>query len=366
MKRIALTGGGTGGHIYPLIAVAEHLTECECRYFGPRTPFSEAIEKAGMRISPIASAKMRRYVSLMNAVDGIKFLWSIGQALVKIGIFWPHAAFSKGGPGALPVLIACRLYGVPIIVHESDSVPGLVNRITGKWAKIVELGWEGAAQWFSNKETRVIGVPLRMETMQWAKSDPREAKSALGLDPEKPALFVTGGSQGSARINELIMEILPELLTEYEVIHQIGSATYGKCMERLGTMEKELSDGRRANYRASAFMGRDMGKAYAAADCVISRAGSAIFEIAAYGKPSILIPLPEAANDHQRMNAEKYAATGAAIMLEEKDMTPESLKSAIKKAIENRETMGSAALAFAKPEAAQAIAGDIMRIVGSI
>ncbi len=353
MKRIALTGGGTGGHIYPLIAVAEHLEGCECRYFGPRNAFSEAIEKAGMRISPIAGAKMRRYFSLMNAVDGVKFAWSIAQAFVKVGIFRPHAAFSKGGPGALPVLMACRLYGVPIVVHESDNVPGLVNRVTGKWAKIAELGWEGAAEWFPGKETRAVGVPLRTDTMRCAGSDPREAKAALGLDPEKPLILVIGGSQGSARMNDLVMEALPELLARYGVIHQIGSATYADCMARLGTMEKELAAGLRPNYRPSEFLDSDMASAYAAADCVVSRAGSAIFEIAAYGKPAVLIPLPEAANDHQRVNATTYAATGAAIMLEEKDASKETLISTIETAMGENEAMSAAAKRFAKPDAAK-------------
>jgi UDP-N-acetylglucosamine--N-acetylmuramyl-(pentapeptide) pyrophosphoryl-undecaprenol N-acetylglucosamine transferase len=135
-------------------------------------------------------------------------------------------------------------------------------------------------------------------------------------------------------------------------------------MERLKAVENDLSDGRRANYRPSAFMGDDMGKAYAAADCVVSRSGSAIFEIAAYGKPSVLIPLPESANDHQRMNAETYAATGAAIMLEEEDISKETLMNAIESAIKNHETMAGAAQLFAKPNTAQIIAEDIMRIAG--
>ena len=135
-------------------------------------------------------------------------------------------------------------------------------------------------------------------------------------------------------------------------------------MKRLGMMERELAPGLRANYRPSEFLDRDMAEAYAAADCVVSRAGSAIFEIAAYGKPSVVIPLPEAANDHQRMNAAAYAATGAAIMLEEKDMSGIALMDAIERAMENRETMGAIAKRFAKPEAAKRIAEDILEITG--
>ena len=205
MKRIVLTGGGSGGHIYPLLAVAEKLQGNDLRYFGPKDAWSAYILQAGIPISGIAKAKLRRYFSILNAIDGIKFIYSLIQALIKVGIFWPHAAFSKGGPGALPVLLACRLYGVPIVIHESDAVAGLTNRVTGKWAKIVEVAWDEARSFFPDKEIHRIGIPLRAD-LTGTHISKHEAKIAMGCVSNLPTLLIIGGSQGSERINNFVLE----------------------------------------------------------------------------------------------------------------------------------------------------------------
>lgn len=364
MKRIALVGGGTGGHIYPLIAVHEQLHEVECRYFGPQGPWAKRMEDAGIPVSSIASAKLRRYFSPWNFVDGPKFVWSFFQALVKVAAFAPDAAFSKGGTGSLPVLCACLVWGVPIITHESDSVPSAGGKIAGRWARMIELGWENTAQSFPGKRTRTVGVPLRKEIRAGISKGQADAKRELGLDPSRPAILVIGGSQGSDRINAMIMKELPELLGKYQILHQIGPVTYAEYMKRYGAMKRQIPEPLHADYWPYEYMDKEMPTAYAAADIVISRAGSAIFEIAAYGKPSILIPLPEAANGHQRMNAEIYATTGAAIMLEEKDIGKTALADAVKKVMERQSEMAQAAKAFVKPDAAERIAEDIQKATG--
>lgn len=361
MKRIALIGGGTGGHIYPLIAVYEKLGGTECRYFGPNGPWAETIREAGIPVSAIAAAKIRRYFSPLNLVDGPKFLWSIFQALIKVAAFAPDAAFSKGGSGSLPVLLACKLYGVPIIIHESDSVPSAGGRIAGRWAKIIELGWGNAASAFPGKETRVVGVPLRRDIRTGVSKDQKDAKHELGLDPEKPVVLVIGGSQGSDRINKALLKELPQLLEKYQVVHQIGPVTYADYMKHYGAAKRNILEPLRANYQPYEYMGKKMPTAYAAADIIISRAGSAIFEIAAYGKPAILIPLPEAANNHQAINADNYPA--AIVMPEsapEKDLI--QAISSILDNPERKEEMEEKAKAFAKPDAAEKIATDIMEI----
>lgn len=361
MKRIALIGGGTGGHIYPLIAVYEKLGGTECRYFGPNGPWAETIREAGIPVSAITGAKLRRYLSPLNLIDGPKFLWSIFQALIKVAAFAPDAAFSKGGPGSLPVLFACYLYGVPIVIHESDSVPSTAGRIAGRWAKIIELGWSNATRYFPEKKTHIVGVPLRRDIRAGANKDQAEAKRELGLDPEKPAVLVIGGSQGSDRINTWVLEELPQLLEKYQVVHQIGPITYEDYMQRYGAAKQSIPEPLHANYWPYEYLNEEMATAYAAADIVISRAGSAIFEIAAYGKPAILIPLPEAANNHQVMNADSYPA---AIVMPESAPEKDLMRaiSAILDNPERRKKIEETAREFAKPDAAEKIATDIMKI----
>ena len=364
MKRILLTGGGSGGHIYPLLAVAEKLQGNNLRYFGPKDAWSTYMLNAGIPISGIAKAKMRRYFSLLNAVDGIKFIYSILQALIKVGFFWPHAAFSKGGPGALPVLFACRVYGVPIIIHESDSVAGLTSRVTGKWAKIVEVTWDEARVFFPNKEVHRVGIPLR-SALRDSKESMHDAKITMACEPDGlPVLLIIGGSQGSERINNFILENLVALLTKFQIIHQTGSVNYESHMRLYETAKSALTMELRNRYHPYAYLENKMGTAYRAADCALSRSGSALFELAAFGIPAVLIPLPEAAHDHQRVNAYAYAKTGAAIVVEEANLLGTIVITELKKITqkEAHTAMSAAARAFAPTDATERITKDILSL----
>lgn len=373
MKRILLTGGGTGGHIYPLIAVAQKLKEIAAsqsievrlQYFGPVDIYSAYITKENIPISRIANAKLRRYFSLLNIIDGPKFLWAVAQALVKVALWWPHIAFSKGGPGALPVLFACHIYHIPIIIHESDSVPGLTNEISARWIHTIELGWEKTREFFPNKNTKIIGVPLRSDLLKKLFMSERDAKIDMRCNPYEPVVLVLGGSQGSQRINDFILQNLEDLLAHCQIIHQIGSGNYSAYQISIHPIVKALSLELQKKYHPYAYLENTMATAYAAADCVISRSGSVIFEIAAFGKPSLLIPLPEAAHDHQRINAYEYAKTGAAIVVEENNLGGARVIAEIHKILTNsatHETMSKAAKAFARLDAATAIAHDILNV----
>ncbi len=363
MERIALTGGGSGGHIYPLLAVAEKLQGNELRYFGPKDAWSAYMVRAGIPVSGIAKAKLRRYFSLWNLVDGPKFVWSVAQALVKVALFRPHAVFSKGGPGALPVLFACRLYGIPIVIHESDAIPGLTSRVTGKWAKIVEIAWEETRAFFPGKDVRRTGIPLRAE-LAGTRIGIREAKAAMACDPDMPVLLVLGGSQGSERINNFVLENLAELLKRFQIIHQTGSANYESHMRLYGTAKAGLTMELRNRYHAYAYLENKMKAAYEAADCALSRSGSAIFELAAFGVPAVLVPLPESANGHQRANAAAYAKQGAGIAAEEENLLGSIIMAELEKTIrpEKHSEMSAAGIAFAPKNAAERIAQDILSL----
>ena len=362
MKRIALTGGGSGGHIYPLLAVAEKLAGNDLRYFGPKDTWSVYMLHAGIPVSTIAKAKLRRYFSLLNFIDGVKFAWGLLQALVKIALFRPHVAFSKGGPGALPVLFACHLYGIPIIIHESDAVAGLTSRITGKWAKIVEVAWEEARQFFPDKDVRRVGIPLRRVLIE-NKESPHDAKIAMECDPAMPVLLVLGGSQGSERINNFILENLAELLTKFQIIHQTGSANYETHMRLYETAQASLLPDLQKKYHPYAYLENKMPTAYRAADCALSRSGSAIFELAAFGIPTVLVPLPKSANDHQQANAYAYAKTGAAIIIEEDNLLGSIVIQELEKILqkETQAKMSAAGIAFAPTNAAEKITADIIK-----
>lgn len=361
MKRILLTGGGSGGHIYPLLAVAEKLQGNDLRYFGPRDAWSAYMLHAGIPVSGIAKAKLRRYFSLLNIIDGIKFTYSILQALIKVAVFRPHVAFSKGGPGALPVLFACHIYGVPIIIHESDSVAGLTSRVTGKWAKIVEVAWDEARVFFPNKDVRRVGIPLR-SALRDSRENPHNAKTAMECEPDGlPVLLVIGGSQGSERINNFILENLAALLTKFQIIHQTGPSNYESHMRLYETAKSALTMEQRRRYHPYAYLENKMATAYRAADAGLSRSGSALFELATFGIPAVLVPLSEAAHDHQRANAYAYAKNGAATVIEETNLLGTIVIAELEK-IKQPEThakMSAAGIAFAPQDAAERIAKDV-------
>ncbi len=362
MKRILLTGGGSGGHIYPLLAVAEKLQGNDLRYFGPKDDWSAYMTKAGIPVSVIAKAKLRRYFSLLNIIDGMKLIYSILQALVKVALFRPQIAFSKGGPSALPVLFACHAYGIPIIIHESDAVPGLTSRITGKWAKIVEVAWHEARTFFPDKDVRRVGLPLR-SALHATPENTHEAKTAMDCEPEGlPVLLVIGGSQGSERINNFVVQNLGKLLTKYQVIHQVGSGNYEEYMRLYDVAKASLTMELRNRYHPCAYLETKLKNAYCAADCALSRSGSTIFELAAFGIPAVLVPLPESANGHQRANAYAYAKTGAGVVIEEENFLISIVLTELEKTIqpETHTKMSAAGITFAPTDAAERIAQDIM------
>lgn len=358
--RISLTGGGTGGHIFPLAAVADALLAIgrgaiELRYYGPESEWNSALTAREIPIVNIAGAKLRRYASIQNIFDVPKFFFGIFQALVKLYLWMPDAVFSKGGPGALPVVLAAAWYRIPVIIHESDAVPGLTNRISAKFAKRIGISFHGAAIYFPERKAFFSGNPVRAEFSS-VRIEKRAAKSRLGFDPDTPLLLVLGGSQGAKVLNEFVENALPMLTPFTEVYHQLGK---GNAAERA-----------MPRYRAAEYVEEaEMATALRAADLVLTRAGAgAIYECAAVGAPAILVPLPHGANDHQRANAAEYAASGAALVLEENNLTPNLAAGEIKKLLgdgEKLRIMGERARDFFRSDAVDVIAREIIGVTGA-
>ena len=371
--RVLLTGGGTGGHIYPLMAVSEELESfaaqnnliTELRYLGVPGSFRQELEAHHIRVSGLASSKLRRYFALQNFLDAPKFVISLFQALWRVYWFMPDVLFSKGGTGSLAVIFACRFYKVPIFVHESDAVPGITNQIAARYAKRIAISFSGAARYFEGKNAALTGNPVRK--FIFGEQDPQEtAKKLFEFDPAKPLILVLGGSQGATRINDFMFDNLSELITNYQILHQVGENNYEQAKGELAFSQGKLSPEEKGSYKIVPYFEKNIKDAISAADLVIARAGSGtIFEIAAVGRPAVLIPLPEAANDHQRANAYEFAGTGAAIVIEQDNLLVSIFFAQLKKLFENKEllkSMAEASKKFSKPDAAKLIAAEIIRV----
>ena len=374
--RVVLTGGGSGGHVYPLIAIAEELQrlaaeynfDLEIKYYGPSDEYNNLFAGLKIRTSNIVSGKLRRYFSVANIFDVPKFFVGLIQALFKIYWFMPDVVFSKGGTGALSVVLASRFYRIPIMIHESDATPGLNNLLSGRFAKRIAVTFESALAYFNPKKTAVTGTPVRRELTVDRVSKER-AKEELGFNAGEPLTLILGGSLGSERINEFILANLENLVKETQILHQTGQANLRNVekLSRAAMMNIPLRTEIKSRYLpVSYLMNEKLKNAFTAADLVISRAGSGtISEIAAFGVPAILIPLRESAGNHQRLNAYEYGKTGAAIVIEEENFLPGIFMNQVRAILKNpdvMEKMSQASIKFFKPDAARIIAEEILRI----
>lgn len=373
VKRVVLTGGGSGGHVFPLLAVADELKkmpyELEVYYVGPKSSLQSEFLERDIPVRAILGSKLRRYASIGNVFDIPKFFISIVQALIRLYSLMPDLVFSKGGTGAFPVVFAAWFYRIPVVIHESDAAPGLTNRLSAKFSKKICTSFESVANYFSNKKTVFTGNPVREEFIQISKELVTQRKLSLGFKEEMPLLFILGGSQGAVRINRFVLDNLDKLLQKFQIYHQVGSANVEESELLASSMLQQLDSETKHRYKMAGFMSlHEMKFAYAAADLVISRSGASdIFEIAVFGKPSLLIPLAGSGNDHQRMNAYEYAKGGATVVIEESNLTLHVVESQIVKILSDKSTyaaMSAAAKAFSKPDAAKAIVGELMKTLG--
>lgn len=364
--RIVLTGGGTGGHLIPLVTVArkikEKVPDCNFLFMGPGGKMErEIMGGAGVRSKKVMAGKMRRYFSALNLLDIFKIPVGIVQALWYLLFFMPDAIFSKGGYASLPVVLAGWIYRIPVLIHESDSNPGMANSMLAKFSKRVAVSYPEAQKYFPADQVVLTGNPLREDI---DKGDIQKARAMFSLVDSKKTILVIGGSQGSRNINNKILNILPELLRKYQVIHQTGENNFEEVKQIAGELGiKAGHDG----YFPIAFYGDEIKDLLAASDMAISRAGASnISELAATGKPSIIIPLSASANNHQHMNAYSIAKTGGCIVLEENNLGEHMLLSKINEIMENEELRAKLSAnirAFYHPDAAQRIADGILGMI---
>ncbi len=371
---IAFTGGGTGGHFYPIIAIAEAMRDLVREqqliepklYFLAPDPFDEkALFENGIGYIRIPAGKMRRDASVANVAGFFVTIIGTLSAFFTLFRLYPDVVVSKGGYGSVPTVLAARILGIPIIIHESDAKPGRANLMAGKFAVKIAISFESAAQYFPKKmQGRIArtGIPIRKALM---RTEVEGARELLGLDPAVPTVLILGGSQGSVRINEAVISSLPELVSFSNIIHQTGQANFANVE---GVSKVALAGNPHAsryhpfNYLSEVTLQRAAG----AANLVISRAGAtSIAEIGLWKKPAILIPIPESISHDQRTNAYAYAGTGAAVVLEENNLTPHLLASEAKRIVSDpalAKKMGESAAGFTDPDAARILASAILSI----
>lgn len=371
---IVFTGGGSGGHFYPIIAIAEALKDLvrEQRLVSPSlyylatSPVDEkALFESGITYVHIPAGKIRRYTSFKNVTDFFITFYGTISALITLFRLYPDVVMSKGGYVSVPTVLAARILRIPIIIHESDAKPGRANLFASKFATKIAISFESAAGYFPKEAQGKIartGTPIRKAL---TRAEPEGAAEYLQLEREIPTVFILGGSQGAVKINDTVLTALPDLVSFANIIHQTGRANY-KDVEAISRVV--LAENPHATrYHPIDFLSEiSMQRAAGAAAIVVSRAGAnSIAEIGHWKKPAILVPIPESISHDQRTNAYAFAQTGAAIVLEEENLTPHLLVSEIQRIISDPEVgkrMVLGAAGFSDPDAARILAQEVLFI----
>jgi len=374
--KIALLGGGSGGHFYPLLAVArelqelkleQHLIDLQIVLYGDDIIDLEALVDDEIVFEKILTGKRRKYRSLKNLTDPFRVLGGIIQMLWKFTLDPPDVIFSKGGYAAFPSLVAARLYHIPVIIHETDTIPGKVNQYAARFARRIAVTFPESAELFERKEVVALtGQPIRKNVLGGTDT---EAYDIFHLEEGLPTILVLGGSQGAQIINDLILSALGRFVTSFQVIHQTGKFNYEAIKHESAVALENTAAELHGRYHPFAFLNEaQMRNAGHISNLVISRAGGgSIAEIAAWNSAAILIPLPEDvdANGHQKENAFNYARLGAAEVLGQKNLTPNLLYARSARILEDKaiqHRMTTAAQRFSRLGAAREIAEEILKL----
>ena len=353
--RVVITGGGTGGHLFPALAVHDAL---RARRPGASALFVGAaggveatmLPRRGYAFRGLAASQVSGAGLRKRAQAALRLPGAVLEAVRLLRAFQPQVVFGVGGYASVSTVLAAKLTRIPSVIHEQNIFPGLANRALGRLASRVAVSFEGSAHFFPAGRVVVTGNPVRAEIRA---GDARAARERLGLAPEPFTVLVFGGSQGAHRLNLALQEALPDLSAERERLQFVHA-----------TGERDLPEVRQAyaqariRARADAFID-GMAAAYQAADFVICRAGAGtIFELASVGKPALLVPFPYAANDHQRLNAEAAVKAGAAWILLDQYCDGRRLIASVRAAMAKPAQlleMGRRAQELARPDAAERI-----------
>ncbi len=334
--KIVFTGGGTGGHVTPNIAIIDQLdrAQWEIHYIGSKSGIErELIEKINIPYHPIASGKLRRYIDFENIKDAFRTVGGIFGARSTLKKIKPTLVFSKGGFVSVPVILAAKSLGIPSYIHESDLTPGLANKISQRFATKIFTSFAETVKYLPANKTKAIGSPLRKDILNGSKEN---GLALLAFTPEKPVFTVMGGSLGARKINEVVRETLPTLTNSFQIVHICGK----------GNLDNSLTN--KDGYQQFEYVDESLADILAATDFVVTRGGSnAIFEFLALKIPMLIIPLPKAqSRGDQILNAQNFTTKGLALTLDEESITEksflESLTELVQQSVEMKSRMALA------------------------
>ena len=358
--KIILSGGGTGGHIYPAIAIANELkarhANAEFLFVGAKDRMEmEKVPQAGYSIEGLWISGVQRKLTLKNLMFPFKLISSLFKARKIVKSFKPDVAIGTGGFASGPLLQVASSKGIPSLIQEQNSYPGITNKLLSKKAKKICVAYDGLERFFPQEKIVKTGNPVRQDLLK-ISSKREEAQSFFELDPKKKTLLVIGGSQGARRINQLIKKELDFLNTQkIQVIWQCGKLYY----------ETYKICGHEKHVQVHPFL-NNMDLAYAAADVIISRAGAgSVSELCIVGKPVIFIPSPNVAEDHQTKNAMSVVNENAALMIKEEDLDVdfENKFSQLMASNEKQETLGENIKKLALVNATKEIADEVEKLL---
>jgi len=359
--RVVLAGGGTAGHLFPAIAVGEQLAEAEAEVLlvaGSSDRDNTILAQSDLPAAFIRAQPFPYALSWQIVPSAAGLLRGLFQALGLLRSFRPTVVFGTGGYVAAPVIMAARVLRIPCVIHIGDAYPDRTGRLLSRGAQLVTLAFAAAAKYLPGRRTQHIGVPVRKQILSASRAQGQEL---LGLEPDRFTVLVTGGSQGASSLNEALMVALPTLLSEpdFQIVHLSGRRGY----EAVKTQAEALGASLPA-YHCLAYL-EQMGAAVAAADLVVSRAGSSsIGEATALSKPLVLVPYPYAAG-HQKYNAAEVEEAGAALVIPNEKLSGPRLAEVVldvRRDEQRRRAMAEASAAWGRPEAAQDIAQILLEV----
>lgn len=354
--RVMIAGGGTGGHVIPALAIGRELRDhhgAEVRFVGTAKGLeTKLVPAAGFALELVRSGQLKNVSLMVRARTMLDLPFGVLHCLRLLRSFRPEVVVGVGGYASGPAMMAALLLRVPTLAYEPNAVPGLANRLIGKWVSAAAVNFAKTAQYFQN--ATVTGVPVRQEIFDI----PTRAEGA------PPRLLVTAGSQGAKVFNETMPQIAVRLLEAVpglSIVHQAGPRNHDATLSAYAVAG---ADPRRWEVRP--FL-EDMPAQYAACDLVLARSGSTVAELAAAGKPSLLVPFPQAADDHQRKNAEVFAEAGAAVLMLQGNLTADGLLAELVRLLLDHGVlaeMSAKAKSLAHPGALQRIAGIVVGLAG--
>lgn len=336
--RIIVTGGGSGGHTMPALSMIEtlrdyckeHDKECVVLYLGSKDGIEKRLaEKNELDYKGISTGKLRRYLSFRNFTDLFRIMGGLFQSISIIRRFKPHVLFSTGGFVSVPPVIAARLLGKRVVIHEQTIDAGLANKIAARFADKVALTFEESRRYFPARKVAITGIPMRSNIFKGTKAG---AVERFGLNSELPTIYFSGGGLGCHLLNRVSREIIPQLLDKVNIIFQTGHINEGKDYLEMLKFREGLEEGHKGSFVVYKFINEEIGDVFSIADLAIARSGAGtVNELIALKIPAIFVPLAIATNNEQLKNASMMKELGGAEIIEEKELTAVTLMHAIKK-----------------------------------